>query len=395
MSAFKITPTLQIITLSMQEETFKLAFFAWIEIPYFIGIDYEDIYLANYKPNIEVQLRIKFRNDLLRIATSNKWTRNDFCKDQLENSNQEVFWIPHYATEIELPRIKELVQIQQLPYLHIEKTETVVELHAELDVPKSLYECISQYGDIAVLHPQVNFFNTEVLPKIASVINTYRVATLPVLRYKISPISENLIETAFIQIQDVMTGKTIQQWKNDFDIHNHGRSMQHHVENFGVQSRFDLLVKNPDSVEFELQFCSSYYLFHMRRWAEAVIIASGVVDSLVREAIFTKLSGSEASELWERNRRKYKNIFNKELPGLGYDKLCDVNQSLWESFVHAKYDRGSFAHGTVIDSFEREQQEMVLDHLRILYNVARWISKQIERPWQLDVAGIGEEVSLF
>lgn len=379
----------------MQEETFKLAFFAWIEIPYFIGIDYEDIYPANYKPNIELQLRIKFRNDLLRIATSNKWTHNDSRRERRENSNQEVFWIPHYATEIELPYIKELVQIQQLPYLHIEKTETVVELHAELDVPKSLYECITQYGDVSVLHPQVNFFNTEVLPKIASVINTYRVATLPALRYKVSPISENIIETAFIQIQDVSTGEIIQQWENGFDIHNHGRSMQHHEDNFGVQSRFDLLINRPYSVEFELQFCSSYYLFHMRRWAEAVTIASGVVDSLVREAIFARLPESEALSLWKDKRHKFQCLYNKELPRLGYAKLCDDNQSLWESFVDAKNHRGGAAHGAVFCSFDREQQEKVLNHLRTLYGVARWTSKQIGRPWQLDVTGIGEEVSLF
>jgi len=379
----------------MQEETFKLAFFAWIEIPYFIDVDYEEVHPVNYKPEIEVQLRIKFRNDLLRIATSNKWTRCDYSKELLENSNQEIFLMPHYVTKNDLPRIKELVQTHKLPYLHIEKTETVVELHTEFDVPKSLYENIRQYGDIAILHPQVKFFNAEVLPKIASVVNTYRVATLPALRYKVSPISENLIEAAFIQIQDVFTGKTIQQWKNGFDVHNHGRSMQHHVENLGVQSRFDLLINNPDSVEFELQFCSSYYLFHMRRWAEALIIASGVVDSLVREAIFTKLSESEASDLWQRNRNKYKDIFNKELPKLSYAKLCDDNQSLWESFVNAKDNRGGGAHGAVIGSFEPGQQEIILNHLRTFYSVARWLSIQNGRPWQLDIAKTGEEISLF
>lgn len=379
----------------MQNETFKLAFFAWIEIPYFIDIDYEEVHPVNYKPDIEVQLRIKFRNDLLRIATSNKWTRYDYSKERLDNSSQEIFLMPHYSTKSDLPLIKELVQTHKLPYLHIEETETVVELHTELDVPKSLYEDIRQYGDIAILHPQVKFFNTEVLPKIASVVNTYRVATLPALRYKVSPISENLIETAFIQIQDAITGKTIQQWKNGFDIHNHGRSMQHHVENLGIQSRFDLLIHNPNSVEFELQFCSSYYLFHMRRWAEAVIIATGVVDSLIREAIFTKLSEPDALTLWKRNRNKYKDLFKKELPKLGYAKLCDDNKQLWDSFVNAKEDRGGSAHGVVIDSFEPGQQEIVLNHLRTLYSVARWLSIQNERAWQLDIAGTGEEISLF
>lgn len=385
----------------MQEEIFKLAFFAWLEIPYFIGINYESVCTANYRPNIEVQLQIKFRNDLLRIMTSNQWTYADYRQRQiqglLENPDEEIFrvQVPRYATEANLPSIKELVQKQNLPYLHIEKLETVVELHAEFEVPKCLYEAVAEGSSFsAEVLPQISFFNTQVLPKIADVVNTYRVATLPAIRYSVHPVSENLIGTAFIQIQDV-TGKIVQQSKYGFDSRDHNRAMQHHVVNLGVQSRFDSLINKPENIEYELQFCSSYYLFHMRRWAEAVTIASGVVDSLVQKAVFSRLTESMARLIWDKYRTQTMDLFNRVLPSLGYSKLADVEQVLWKSFKEAKEYRGSAAHGSVTNSFDCEQETIVQNHLRALYGAARWLSLQIGRPWALDVEANGETLPFF
>lgn len=340
----------------MQEETFKLVFFAWLEIPYIIGVNYESFYPANYRPDIEVQLQIKFRNDLLRIMTSNRWTYSDY-RERQENLDEDAFLVPRYATKDDLPSIKEIVQNQNLPYLHIEQLETVVELCTELEVPKCLYEAITKHRFAPEVLPSVGFFNTEVLPKIAAVVNAYRVATLPAIRYSVHPVSENLIGTAFIQIQD-STGRIVQQSGHGFDVRDHNRAMQHHVVNLGVQSRFDSLIIDPNSFEFELQFCSSYYLFHMRRWAEAITIASGVVDSLVKEAIFLNLTESDAEPLWNKNRNKIKDLFNSVLPNLGYDKLVNHDQNLWSSFIEARNYRGSAAHGSVVSSFDPERNKL-------------------------------------
>ena len=378
----------------MQEETFKLTFFAWLEIPNFIGINYESVCPANYRPNIEVQLRIKFRNDLLRIMTSNRWTNADFPEKQIENPNEEVFLVSRYATKDDLPSIKEFVQKHNLPYLHIEQLETVVELCTELDVPKWLYEAITKLGFAPEVLPQLGFFNSEVLPNIAAVVNRYRVATLPALRHSVAPVSENLVGTAFIEIQN-STGKIIQQSGHGFDIRDHERTMQHHVENLGVQSRFDSLINNPERFEFESQFCSSYYLFYMRRWAEAVTIASGVVDSLVREAVFAKLSKSMADLLWKKYKNQTMELFKEVLPALGYSKLSIDDKALWDCFIKAKEHRGSVAHGSPINSFDYEQERTVRDHLRALYGVARWLSIQNGRPWVLDIEANFETLSFF
>ncbi len=202
-----------------------------------------------------------------------------------------------------------------------------------------------------------------------------------------------------MQINDPRIGKMIQQgyFKNDNLNHSHS-IIKHYVERSDIQSRFDSLINGSEDFEFELQFCSAYYLFNMRRWAEATMIACGVVDSLVREAVFAKykLNLSEAEFFWEQNKyKKFKYIFNEILPSLGYGKLSECDQRLWLSFIEAKTFRGSAAHGKTTSTFNSEQEEIVLGHLRALYEVARWLSTQMGRTWMLDVNANGESFSLF
>ncbi len=382
----------------MQEEKIKLTFLAWLEIPYFVGINYDEIHAVNYQTDLKVLLRFKFRNDLLRIMTSNRWLRAEFYDKQINGITDSLvkeIRIPSYITEAELPVVKCLVEKKKLPYLHIEKLETVVELSTELEVSKKVYEAVKEgifnYLDI---HPRLNFFNTEVLPILANVVNTYRVATLPSIRYTIHPVSEALVQSAFIEFQD-RSGEILLQSIHGFDIRNHNRTMQRHVENLGIQTRFDELIQNHEDIEYELQFCSSYYLFHMRRWAEAVTIASGVVDSLVRETVFSKLEKSVADLIWKKYRTQTKDVFNEILPALGFSKLADENKKLWDSFTKAKDYRGSAAHGKSIQLFDKSEEAIVQNHLKTIYCVARWVSIQIERPWKLDVEADGENLPFF
>lgn len=232
------------------------------------------------------------------------------------------------------------------------------------------------------------------MPVIADAINTYRVATLPSIRYTIHPISEAIVKSAFIEFQDT-TGKILLQSRHGFDIRDHNRSMQQHVENLSVQTRFDELIQKPDNIEFELQFCSSYYLFHMRRWAESVTIASGVIDSLVRKAVFSNLDEKIANLIWKKYRTQTTDIFNHVLPGLGFKNLQDDNPELWKSFKQAKEYRGSAAHGNNKRSFDRNEETTVQNHLKTMYCVARWVSRQIEREWRLDVNADGENLPFF
>jgi hypothetical protein len=371
---------------------FKLGFIFWLEIPYFIGINYNKNHSINYKGR-EVQLKIKFHNDLFFVTTHNKLVHDDYSSEQHEQLKYLKQNFSNYVTKEKLPIIKDFIKSHNLPYLNIERTETVVELYFEIDdITQSLYEEITRefYGCPEALFPEVKFFIVQIFPKISDVINTYRVATLPVLRYKIQPVSENLIENAFIEIHDLSTNKIVQKWTHGFDGRNYGKSMQYHEINLGVQSRFDSLIDNPEYIEFELQFCSAYYLFHMRRWAESVTIASGVVDSLVKELVFTKLSEPMAKILWDKYKTQTIDLFNKVLPALEYKKLETENQELWCRFKKAKEFRGSAAHGKTINLFKIEQQKEISGYLNTLYEVASWLSKQNNRTWMLDINGYSD-----
>lgn len=379
------------------QENIKLIYLAWLEIPYYIGVNYESVFPVDYKPDLQVQLKIKFRNDLVRISTSNRWERSKNIERYIQNGLEiplEKIRIPRYVVKADLPHIEELVKSQNLPYLHIDEVETVVELSFELEITKQVYDSAIRNSEFISMFSSLNFFNNVVLPKIASVVDIYRVATLPAIRYTVHPVSEGLINTAFIQLQD-STGKIIEQWTHGFDIRNHNRGMQQHVDNLGVQSRFDCLKINPGNIEFELQFCSSYYLFHMRRWAEAITIASGIADSLVQAAVFRSSNESIARLLWDKYRTQTKDLFNRILPALGYSKLEEVDNDLWKSFLKAKEVRGSAAHGSIISSFSSDQEMLVKKHLNDFYRVSRWLSLQIERPWALDIEADGELLQFF
>ncbi len=104
----------------MKEDLVKLAFFSWIEIPYTVGINHDKVITVEYSPEIgKVQLRINFRNDLLRIKVTNHWTVEKSDKIEIYQRNQpnkpKIFFVPLFATETDLPDIKKLVK--ELSYL--------------------------------------------------------------------------------------------------------------------------------------------------------------------------------------------------------------------------------------------------------------------------------------
>jgi hypothetical protein len=383
----------------MEKNSSNVVFLAWLEFPYFIGVNYESSFPATYNPGVEVNLHIKFRNDLLRVRTSNRWTNSDYREKQIrgliDDPKQQVFCVPRYLTEANLDMVAELVKKHDLPYLHVERPETVVELRAEFETSLNTDEALTGiHSIIADLLPGPTFFNKQVLPRLLCTVEAYRVATLPAVRFSIHPVSESLISTAFIEIQDG-SGRIIQQADYGIDLRGHNRFMQDHVENLGVQSRFDAFLTDPASIAVESQFCSSYYLFHMRRWAEAVTIASGVVDTLIRKIIFSNLAEPLASLLWRKHRTQTQDLFNQILPAVGYSKLADIDQTLWKAFKEAKSYRGSAAHGSVVFPFDHDEEKKAEEHLTALYSVARWLSIQSGRSWALDVEENGKLLPFF
>ena len=131
----------------------------------------------------------------------------------------------------------------------------------------------------------------------------------------------------------------------------------------------------------------------MRRWNEAMVIASSVVDRLLEEVI-RKLDPSKLV-LKSYNPHKWKDLFNKTLPGFGTPKLADEHQALWEDFCKAKKHRGSAAHGKHSDSYDRTLAKDVARDLRAFYNVAQWLCQQLGNTWALDVFDGAESLDPF
>lgn len=373
-------------------------FFAWLELPYFVGVHYDAIYPVTYKTGVLVDLHIRFRSDLLKVATSNQWANSEYRQQQIQlmikEPDSELVYVPRYITKDRLDEIAELVEKYSLPYLHVEHTETVVELEGELQITGEDESLRSQLGINVNFLPSTMFFTEQVLPKISDAVDAYRVATLPSVRYSIHPISEGVVNSAFIEIRD-NTGNIVQQIYHGIDIHGHNRYMQPHIERLDIQSRFDVALNQPQTCAFEIQFCSAYYLYHMRRWTEAVTLASGVVDQLIKRAVFSKLNSAIADVVWTAYRIRFEELFNKILPGLGLPKLAESDQRLWKEFKEAKNYRGSRAHGSVGGSFNSDDEKRVKEHLIAFYNVSRWLSLQDGRPWALDVTDEGNLLPFF
>ena len=106
--------------------------------------------------------------------------------------------------------------------------------------------------------------------------------------------------------------------------------------------------------------------------------------------MFSRLDNRIAELLWSKYRNQFKDIFNRILPALGYEKLDKIDKDLWNSFVEAKNYRGAAAHGSINRPFDRDQEIKIQAHLKALYGVSRWLSLQINRPWALDIAADGE-----
>jgi len=124
----------------------------------------------------------------------------------------------------------------------------------------------------------------------------------------------------------------------------------------------------------------------MRRWTEALVIASAVVESLLREAVFSNASSEKlAKALWSAYRSRGEDLFKEILPALGFAHLPTDAPAVWAEYQSARRNRGAFAHGQRTDAFERTTETQTKADLAALAQTARWVSLQIGRPWALDV----------
>lgn len=373
-------------------------FRAWLELPYYVGVTYESSFPALFRKDLIIDVTMRFRNDLLKLSTDNPVTgrqrRDSELQEYLANPKKQPDWFPRYARELDVESLDERVRDSGRPYLHVQPTETVIELAATFPAPAPVYSESERYTFAPELMPQPGFFGKEVLPHLALAIDAYRVATLPAVRFSIHPVSEALVGTAFIEIRDE-DENVIQQFDYGFDVHGHMRAMQPHIESLNVQERFEQVLADPTNFEAETQLCSSYFLFHMRRWGEAVAVAAAVVDRLLRYSVFSRLDAEIAELLWMSYRTRGRDVVAKLLPGLGLPKLSDEDPDLWHAYTKAREFRGYSAHGGQSVAYDRAEEDRVINHLRALYGVARWLTIANGSEWGLDITEDGKPLRFF
>lgn len=382
----------------MSNEVGKWSFHAWLELPYFVAVNHAESFPAEYRPNAEIELQLRIRNNLAKVGTGNWWERRQAVEEWAERARAgeeverpDLAAITRYVPRSKLEaHVKELEADDSVSYVHVEELESIVELQAEL--PDSLAP-EDDFFDPELL-PSTIFFSQEVLPRLGKVIDAYRIATLPAMRYEIHPVSEPLVPWAFIEIQDP-GGEAYQLVRYGLDPKGHGRAMAGHADRLGVQDRFESALSKPEDVQAEEHLAASYYLYHMRRWTEAVVVASAVVDQLLEELVYDNAPDELADLLWKSYRNRVPQNFNKVLPALGLPKLSDLDNALWSNFREARKYRGSVAHGVAARAFDKGEAEQVKTHLTAIYKVSKWLSDQVGREWALDLKDEGELLRPF
>jgi hypothetical protein len=365
-------------------------FHAWLELPFPLSVEINETFPVEYRPDVTVELQVVTESNAFKVVTGNRWQHGREVREMVsrvqsgERLSLPRGWRHEYVSEGQvLSLVNELEQSEHTRYVHVEKVPTVVSISSPLP------ESIIPNDDFVPydLGPSMGFFRKEVLPRLQIIVSAYRIAARPWMRYCIQPISEALIDNATIYFTDG-EGRSLGRIHYGFD--HRSSPLQLATTAPDIQSRFDLILASLSDLQAESQMATAYYLYHMRRWTEAVAVASSVVESLLRELVFQVASTEvEAEVIWRACR--YKELFNKILPKFGKPKLSETQQSLWANFIKAKEYRGAKVHGSYANPFDSAQEEAVRDYLNAFYGVAQWISQQLGRSWVLDFPGQNQE----
>lgn len=162
------------------------------------------------------------------------------------------------------------------------------------------------------------------------------------MRYSIEPISEAIIDNAFTFITD-KDNKTSLTVRNIFDSNSQIQKMFRFQVPKGFQSLFDDRLSRLDDQGPETEFASAYYLYRMRRWMEALAVASSVVDRLTTELVHTLIQADVVAESVLRANR-CKELFTKIFPALGKHKAVRSGFRSLERFYFCR--RGSWCKST-------------------------------------------------
>lgn len=370
-------------------------FHAWLELPFPVAVQVDQSFTVLYKDDKQTELRFTILSDVYKVVTGSFWQYSREIEDWAARARSGKSpplppgWLHTYVQRQTVGQfVKQLEKSAGTRYVHVEEVPAVIDLSSP--VPDGVVP--PKEFDIHALMPYTGFFQREVLPNLQPIISAYRISAYPWLRYSILPVSEALVDRAILNFTDnrgIQLGRTHYGFdtKSPFGI-----SASHIGQK--LQPRFDEVLKSITAHQPEDQISSAYYLYRMRRWAEAVAVAASVVDGLLRDLVFQLASTEiEAKALWKAYR--YKELFNDVLPEFNLPKFSEMNQPLWQDFLEAKEYRGAKVHGVHPDPFDPEQETAVGRYLRAFNDVARWLRGQMGLPWALDFVDDGKNLGSF
>ncbi|MBI3960269.1 MAG: hypothetical protein HY328_15765 [Chloroflexi bacterium] len=374
----------------MTDSSFRLSparrpfqYHVWLELPFPLAVKVNERFFGNYK-SFRTEISVVILSNVYKVVTGSFWQQGREVQEwaaRIQAGKKEPpprsGWIQEYVSGDKVHNfVRELEQREGTRYVHVEETPAVV--HIVAPVPADLIPLENFYS--YDLSPQMGFINEEILPELQRIIDAYRIAAYPGMRYAISPVSEALVDKALVHFTD-RENIQIGNIHYGFDV----KSPVGIGESPAVQERFDRFLRGISALQAENQLASAYYLYRMRRWTEAIALASAVVDSLMRELVFqTASSEFEAETIWSDNGSRYKELFNRVFPAFGKPKLSDINKPLWDDFVEAKKSRGSKVHGNHSIPFDKKQEKETKRYLTAFHDVAGWLLQQMDTDWALD-----------
>lgn len=374
----------------MAEELFKISpsrgpfqFHTWLELPFPLAVKVRQKFVSTYK-SYPTEVEIVIKSNIYKVVTGSFWQQGREVHEKASRvrSGQEEpslvkGWEHEYIARDEVyGYVTELEHRENTRYVHVEEIPAVV--HAKAFIPSELIpdQDFFPYD----LSPQHDFINKEIFSELQEIIDVYRVAARPWMRYAISPVSEALVDRALIRFTDSENVR-VGGYYYGFDV----KSPTGVGIIPAIQERFDNFSGQISSLQAENQMASAYYLYRMRRWTEAITLASAVVDSLLKDLVFQIASTEiEAEAIWVAYGYRYKDLFNKVFPKFDKPKLSEVNKTLWNDFVEAKKNRGSRVHGNYSSPFDKDQEISTKHSLSAFHDVARWIAQQMGYDWALD-----------
>lgn len=372
----------------------RIKFMAWMELPYYVGLPFETS-TAGEIAGKPVELKIAFRNDLLRVLTWNRWSC-DASKDEptgwgenwIQGPQSTPQFFPRYCPTDSVSGLADDLHAAGAPYVHVDELETVVEVTADIDgrLPNDAWDSLNE------LHPMPSLFTDVVLPHVADAIDSYRVSALPAMRYRLHPVTEAVVSRAFAEFRTV-SDEILMQIDYGLDSRENLRSMQHYVHNLGVEDRFHEVYADLDQHDLEVSLSTTYCLLHMRRVSEALTVASAAVDEAIRRVVMSRIAPETLAEVtWKVFRTRTEDVLKKLLPSTGFPSLPDVNPDLWKRFTSARATRGLHAHSVMGRTNSPRNDAPVRDMVRAFVDVSRWIALEAGWAWKLDVEEDGSRL---